>query len=440
MSTTYGKFDADRWVWYPQRMETQRTITILLPDDADLRATMSAFCAVQTTVSETAFNGGKPLRAVELQRVVYEQVKGQLSSQMTITALRVVAGAYASAKRNYARRVRAEAKRKTHYEAKGWAYRPRVIKPVGVCAFTRPAALFLVGERGRDADFRADGTLSIWTVAGRKRLPYTIPPALRPLFDAAHEIDSVTVIERQGKRYGRVALTLEVPDPKGIVPVGIDLNETNALVAVDVDGHEFFQSGKAVKVRNARTMQTTKRVQCKLAAKKAEGKDMHGVRRALKRLSGRRKRRTADFARVTAKRLLAWAPADAVLVFEDLHLMQPARGLTRGVALRRRLSLWQHDAIRQAVANKAQLAGVAIAVVNPAYTSQTCSRCGLRGKRHRHSFTCPSCGHSQHADVNAAINIRARYVQSRLDGAPSIVPEALPLVGEGKLPLSSGSH
>ena len=100
------------------------------------------------------------LARVELQRVVYEQVKGTLSSQMTITALRLVAGAYASAKRNYARRVRAEAKRKARREAKGWTYKARTIKPVSVCRFERQAALFLVGERSRDADFRADGTLS----------------------------------------------------------------------------------------------------------------------------------------------------------------------------------------------------------------------------------------------------------------------------------------
>ena len=122
--------------------------------------------------------------------------------------------------------------------------------------------------------------------------PTTIPTALRPLFDAAKEIDSVTVIERKGKLYGRVALTLDAPEPKGIVPVGIDLNETNAVVAVDVDGRELFITGKATKVRNQRTMQTTKRVQRKLATKKAEGTDTHGVRRVLKRLSGRRKRRT----------------------------------------------------------------------------------------------------------------------------------------------------
>src|SRR5260370_37960126 len=133
--------------------------------------------------------------------------------------------------------------------------------------------MFLVGVRGRDADIRADGTLSIWTVAGRKRLPYNVPTALRLLFDAAKEIDSVTVIERKGRLYGRVALTLEVPAPKGIMPVGVDLNETNALVAVDADGRELFLSGKATKVRNCRTMQAQKREHPRLETTRSEGQN-----------------------------------------------------------------------------------------------------------------------------------------------------------------------
>ena len=419
-------------------MDVQRAITILLPNDPDLVDTLDAFRDVQNRVSEVAFNEGKPLRAVELQRAVYQEVKGTLSSQMTITALRLVAGAYASARRNRTRRLRAEAQRKARYEAKGWDYKPRTIPPVRVCRFERKAALFLVGQRGRDADFRADGMLSIWTVAGRKRLSYAIPSGLRPLFDAAKEIDSVTVIERGGKLYGRVALTLEAPEAKGVVPVGIDLNETNALVAVDADGQELFISGKNIRVRNKRTAQTTARVQRKLATKKAETKDRRSVRRLLKRLSGRRRRRTADFARVAAKTLMAWAPEDAVLVFEDLRMQRPEKGLTGGRALRRRLSLWQFAAIRQAVQNKAQMAGMAVVFVNPAYTSQKCSRCGLLGDRRRHVFTCPHCGYTAHADVNGATNVRNRFVQSRLDGPPSVSPEARkasdspPVLSEGK--------
>jgi len=385
-------------------MEIQRAVTVCLPEDPDLRRTLAAFTGLQQAVSPACFAQGAPLGAVALQRLVYHQVKGRLSSQMTISALRLVAGAYASAVKGRRRRLRLEAKRKARCLAKGWTYQERTIKPLAVCSFTRTAALFLVGKRGRDADFRADGTLSIWTVAGRKRLPYTIPRALRPLFAAAKEIDSVTVIERKGRLYGRVALTLDCPEPGGTNPVGIDLNEANALVAADHEDRELFVTGLRTKVQNRRTAQTVARLQAKKARRKAAGQDTRSVRRVCKRLSRRRSRRTRDFARVTAKRLLAWAPKDAVLVFEDLSgLGAPERGLKKGPALRRRLA---------------------------------CSACGRRGIRKRHAFTCPACSYAAHADLNAARNIRDRFVQVRLDGEPSISPEARSLE-TGKPSLSS---
>ena len=46
--------------------------------------------------------------------------------------------------------------------------------------------------------------------------------------------------------------------------------------------------------------------------------------------------------------------------------------------------------------------------VNPAYTSQRCTDCGYIAKANRKSqssFCCQSCGHKDHADINAAKNI-----------------------------------
>ncbi len=386
-------------MWYALCMDIQRTITIIIQRDLDLEHTLDAFRDVQQSLSEPCYHGGTPLRALALQRACYHAVKGVLNAQMTISAIRMVAGAYASAKSN-----------------KRPATRPFFFK--------KSRALFLIGDRGRDADFRKDGTLSIWTVGGRKRLTYSIPEDFKTTFETAKELDSLTVILRDGKLIGRVTLTLDAPSPQGVLPVGIDLNETNALVAVDPDGRELFIGGKAVKVKNRRTAKTRARLQSKHAARKAEKKDTRSVRRLLKRLGRKQRNRTRTFAQQTAKQLVQWAPENAVLVFEDLHLPQPQKGKIRGRALRRRLSLWQRGLIRECATHKAQEHGMTIAKVDPRYTSKNCSRCGLRGVRKRHCFTCPHCGHRAHADINAAFNIRNRFTQSRLSGDSSVSPEA----------------
>jgi hypothetical protein len=282
-------------------MDIQRTITILIEPDKDLERTIEAFREVQQALSEPCYNEGRPLGALALQRLMYHEVKGSLSAQMTISATRTVCAAYQRAKSN-----------------KQPAIRPFLFK--------RARALFLIGSRGRDADFRKDGTLSIWTVAGRKHLHYAIPEDFKATFEQAKEIDSLNVILRGENLIGKVTLTLDVPEPAGFLPVSIDLGETNALVAVDPDGRELFISGKSIKVKNIRTAKTRSRVQSKHATRKAQHKDTRSVRRVLKRLGRKRRNRTRTFAQQTAKQLVRWAPPHAVLAFEDLHMPQPQKG------------------------------------------------------------------------------------------------------------------
>lgn len=56
-------------------------------------------------------------------------------------------------------------------------------------------------------------------------------------------------------------------------------------------------------------------------------------------------------------------------------------------------------------------------LVNPAYTSQTCSECGYCDSRNRESqadFECKQCHMSMNADLNAANNILKRGVTCSL--------------------------
>jgi IS605 OrfB family transposase len=378
-------------------MQTQRTITILLPDDPDLRQTLLAYRSVQQTLSSVCYNEGRPLAAIRLQEVMYHQVKGQLSAQMTCSVIRCVAGAYKSARINGR-----PAKRPFRFE--------------------QPTALFLIGCRGRDAKILPDHQVSIWTTAGRKVLPFTLPAYFQERFEEAIEFDSLLVIERKGRLVGKLVITLDVPEPVGDQPCGIDRGELNAIAAVDSNNQTFFRSGTRYRQKNKASYKQRKRLQKRLELRKAEGKDTRSVRRALKRLGSKSANRSKDFVRTTAKRLVDSLPKDSVLVLEDLWTIpQPLRtktdregnllqqGNRRSRSLRRRLSGWQYGRLQQALLSIAQLRGIPVVLVSAAYTSLTCHGCGERGVRKRHLFVCHHCGLCCHADVNAAVNIRNRF-------------------------------
>jgi len=368
-------------------MNIKRTIPIILETSPDISATVKEFNRYQRTISPIAFNAGKPLGAIELQRIVYHQIPTTLSSQLRCSAIRLTTAAYSAAKSN----------------------RRAIRKPF---LFKRPRALFLIGKAGRDASFRKDSTLSIWTVNGRKRINYRIPERFQRDLSKAKPVDCL-VIRDNGK--ATLCLTLEVPDPKGTIPVGIDLGVNNALVA-STKKATLVVSGKQLAIRNKRTRKVRSRLQSKLAGKKAQRTDTKSVRGTLKRLSRKTRNRNKTFCRQTAATLCKWAPADAVLVFEDLKIPRSRKKQHLRKGARRKLNSWFYRLMLQSVKNRAERAGLAIGFVDPAYTSQLCSSCGLLGERKRSKFSCPHCGYVAHADVNASLNILFRFAVLRSSG------------------------
>jgi putative transposase len=59
------------------------------------------------------------------------------------------------------------------------------------------------------------------------------------------------------------------------------------------------------------------------------------------------------------------------------------------------------------IAYKAEEAGRTVIAVDPKHTSQTCHACGFVAAANRTDtvFRCRRCGHTDHADINAAKNI-----------------------------------
>jgi putative transposase len=379
----------------------KRTIPILIEHDNDLKATLHAFQQVCNALSPVCWNGGKPFSARSLQKHAYHQVKGIVSAQMTCTAIRLVAACYSKRKRK---------------------------KLSGTVKFKKPFAVFLIGKRKRDAAIKRDGTISIWTVGGRKRLAFSVPEHFLGYFLNALSFDSLTVKERNGQLVGYLCVTLPKPAVKGSVLVGVDRNETNLLVAVKETGEVFFESGLNLRIWRKKHRKKVARLQKKLAERKAQRKDTRSVRRLLKRLSLRQRNFTKTYCQTVAKRLVVWAGTDAVLALENLKFQQGKKG---NEAINRRLHQFPHGLLLRCIRNKGEMLGIPVLLVNPAFTSQTCSRCGNLGDRQRHRFCCPHCGFTLHADLNAAFNILRRAEETMLSepkglgsGLKSTSPEA----------------
>ena len=136
-----------------------------------------------------------------------------------------------------------------------------------------------------------------------------------------------------------------------------------------------------------------------------QSKGTRSSKKLLKRLSGKEKRTASIVNHTIAKRIVAKALKEKKgIALEHLKGIRNSAN-KKGKKFRSRIGKWNFSDLRQKIEYKAKRAGVPVAFVNPAYTSQTCSRCHKIGSRNGESFKCPHCGLEMHADLNAAKNI-----------------------------------
>lgn len=355
----------------------QRTVRIAISSSKDLKDTLEAFRSVQQDVSNIYFEAGRRLSAVDLHHLSYGRVQGRLRSQMVCTAIRTVASAYSKAYRD--------------------GKPPK--KPV---VFSRKSAIFLIGKAKRDAGFKKDGSLSLWTVNGRKSVDHSVPDIFKPMMDAADEIVSLGLIEEGGKIRGTLTILLSDPKEIGSLPVGVIVGLMGDVVAVDHSGRSMIVSGTANSVMTKSAARLFKRLLTKLAAKDG---DTRSLRRAIKRLELKHNRRVDLFCRQAASYLVKWCPKQSVIVLEE-------EGSPLTVAL------------KKAVEDKCRLMGIKVESYDTSDIWIKCNRCGLRGELTKDNIECENCGATDLIDRNAAINLRTRFTALRGCGLPSTSPDA----------------
>jgi IS605 OrfB family transposase len=340
---------------------------------AALLRTLEAFNAACNAIAEVAFEH-RITNKLRLQPLVYYEVRERfgLSSQMVIRAIAKVSEAF-----------KRDRKVKPSFRLHGaMTYDQRI------CSFPTPDRVSLLTQDGRVVvPFRfgtyAEGMLH----------------RTRGQCDLLYRMRSNTFF---------LAITVDAPESppdEASDYLGVDLG----VITLDAtsDG-EFLNHSTGpthahinqVRARYSRFRQ------------KLQKKGTKAAKRLLRKRSGREKRFARDINHCISKALISTAKGTGRgIALEDLTHIRSRTTVRK--RQRKVLHSWAFFQLRAFIAYKAGLAGVPVVYVDPAYTSQTCSRCKHRERANRKSqskFLCqnPRCGFSAHADLNAAANICAR--------------------------------
>ena len=99
-------------------------------------------------------------------------------------------------------------------------------------------------------------------------------------------------------------------------------------------------------------------------------------------------------------------------------LAEPGRNVRQKAGLNRAILNAGWHQFATILAGKMEERGGQTVTVPARFTSQTCAACGVVDARSRESqarFVCVSCGHADHADINAALVIKQRANSALLD-------------------------
>ncbi len=234
--------------------------------------------------------------------------------------------------------------------------------------------------------FKLDGRRLKLSGMGRLRVRWH-----RPIVG---EIKTVRICKQAGKWYACFACEVhEQP-----------LQPTGQAVGVDVGVHHLLATSDHEVVDNPRwyhhAQAKLRILQRKVSRRKMGGSNRRKAVLALQRQHESIANSRKDFLNKLAHSLIARYD---FMALEDLHI--------HGMVHNRHLSKSILDAgwgyLKQRLADKAAEAGRQVILVNPSYTSKTCSSCGelLEGLSLADRWIHCSCGLSIDRDVNAALNI-----------------------------------
>ena len=221
---------------------------------------------------------------------------------------------------------------------------------------------------------------------------------LKLRLDISHlpDFEKINQVE-VGKEYAYVTVTIAEPPLREVERwMGIDLNPTGHIAVAGVPStgkvHKFGKEAPHIHRKYSKMRRHLY---------------IHGHPRvAKKKIKHKENRKVKDLNHKISREIVNIAAQQGCGIkmerLSDIRKTAATSPSSRGP-----LHSWSFFELQQFIEYKAKLLGIPVAYVDPAYTSQQCSRCGLLGSRNGKDFRC-ACGHVDHADANASFNIAMR--------------------------------
>ena len=185
--------------------------------------------------------------------------------------------------------------------------------------------------------------------------------------------------------------------------LGVDLGvKYPAYVCLSDDTYKREHIGEALELIKQRKQYHDRRTRTQQQLKNVKGGKGRGKKlKNLNRLSECERNFAKTYNHTISKRIIEFAKKHRC---EYINMEKLTKDGFDNAILRN----WSYYELQNMVEYKADRIGIKVRYVNPAYTSQTCSRCGHVDKENRQTqekFVCTKCGFELNADHNAAINI-----------------------------------
>ena len=190
------------------------------------------------------------------------------------------------------------------------------------------------------------------------------------------------------------------------------LKKSKKAIGIDVGISSFATLSNGEKIENPRFFKTEQKVlakaQRKLSKQKNKSPERKKAKKVVARVHERIGNRRNNFCHQISRRLVN---RFGIICIEDLSINQMKQGNFR--SLNRSIGDVAWGQFANSLSYKAENAGRLVLQVNPAFTSQDCSRCGYRQvkKLADRVHRCSSCGFEIDRDQNSALNILSLGLQ-----------------------------